>query len=183
MSICRVACCGAPPLIPGRWRFRQVLVLQFPITMGVRNRQFRRKKPRTPAAGAAILPRSKKRSQAQESEEHGDLPNRRALITRLESQRLELLRAMACVHLARRTIEAHIAEPRQGDVLPFRTEQHESYRQRVAEALSAAGEALATAYPMLERIARALDADEMLKEYATEHPQPPARRSAASRPS
>ena len=75
------------------------------------------------------------------------------------------------------------AEPRQGDVLPFRTEQHESYRQRVAEALSAAGEALATAYPMLERIARALDADEMLKEYATEHPQPPARRSAASRPS
>jgi len=89
---------------------------------------------------------------------------------------------MACVHLARRTIEEHIAEPRHGDVLPFRTEPHENYRQRLAEALSVAGDALAQAYPMLERIARALDADEMLKEYAAAHPQPPARRSAASRP-
>jgi hypothetical protein len=89
---------------------------------------------------------------------------------------------MACVHLARRTIEEHVAEPRHGDVLPLRLEQHEIYRQRVLEALSVAGDALATAYPLLERIARALDADEMLKEHPAERAPPPAaRRSAATR--
>jgi hypothetical protein len=110
----------------------------------------------------------------------GDLPSREALTARLESQRLELLRAMACVHLARRTIEEHGAEPGHGDVLPFRAEQQEVYRQRVLEALHVAGEALARGYPMLERIAEALDAGEMLKARTGESSQPPsATRSAA----
>jgi hypothetical protein len=111
----------------------------------------------------------------------GDLPSREALTARLESQCLELLRAMTCVHLARRTIEEHGAEPRHGDVLPIRPEQHGVYRQRVLEALSVAGDALATAYPLLESIARALEADEMLKAHTAERSgPPPARRSASS---
>jgi len=152
--------------------------------MGAMNPQSRRRKARTPAPGTAVLPRSKKRNRAQPSGEPGELPNRRALIARLESQRSELLRAMACVHLARRTIGEHVAQPLHGDLIRFRSEQHQIYRQRVLDALSVAGDALATAYPMLERIARALDAGEMLKEYAAEHSQPPAaRRPAVSRPS
>ena len=148
--------------------------------MSVRNLQSRRRKPRPPAPGAAVLSRSKKGRQ--QSGDPGDLPSRKSLVARLESQRLELLRAMTCVHLARRTIEQHVAEPRHSDVRALRPEQHETYRQRVLEALGVAGDALATAYPMLERIARALDAGEMLKEHMAERSQPtppPARRSTA----
>jgi hypothetical protein len=148
--------------------------------VSARKRKSRRKKPGTPAPGAAVLSRQEQAHQAEECAVAEDLPNRRALTSRIESQRLELLRAMACVHLARRMIEEHVAEPRHGDVIPLRPEQHENYRQRVLEALSIADDALATAYPMLERIAQALDADEMLKEYEAEHAEPPpARRSAA----
>jgi hypothetical protein len=51
----------------------------------------------------------------------------------------------------------------------------------VLEALSVAGDALATAYPLLESIARALEADEMLKAHTAERSgPPPARRSASS---
>jgi len=65
-------------------------------------------------------------------------------------------------------------------VLPFRAEQHEVYRQRVLEALLVAGDALARSYPMLERIAEALDAGQMLKALTVESSQPPpATRSAA----
>jgi len=52
----------------------------------------------------------------------------------------------------------------------------------VLEVLGLAGDALATAYPMLERIAQALYAGEMLKEHMAERsqpPPPPARRSTA----
>lgn len=112
--------------------------------------------------------------------EPDDLPSRKALTGRLESQRLELLRAMACIHLARRTIEEHGADPGHRDVLPFRAGQHEAYRQRVLEALLVAGDALARGYPMLERIAEALDAGQMLEALAVESSQPPpATRSAA----
>ena len=149
--------------------------------MGVTNQQLRRKKSRPPATRAAVLLGSQKGRRPQGMGGAGDLPSREALTARLESQRLELLRAMACVHVARRTIEEHGAEPRHGDVLPLKAEQHEGYRQRVLEALSVAGDALATAYPMLERIAEALDAEEMLKAHAVGRSQPPpARRSASS---
>jgi hypothetical protein len=88
---------------------------------------------------------------------------------------------MACVHLARRTIEEHGAEPGHRDVLPFRAEQHEVYRQRVLEALLVAGDALARGYPMLERIAEALDAGKLLKAQAVESSQPPPPTRSAAR--
>jgi len=149
--------------------------------MGVGNRPPRRTKPGAPPApGAAVILRSQTGPQPQEPGDPDDLPSRRALSARLESQRLELLRAMACIHLARRTIEEHGAEPGHRDVLPFRAEQHDGYRQRVLEALLVAGDALARSYPMLERIAEALDAEEMLKAHTLESSQPPpAKRSAA----
>jgi hypothetical protein len=54
------------------------------------------------------------------------------------------------------------------------------YQQRVFEALNVAGDALASAYPMLVRIAEALDANEMLKEHTVERSQTPrARHSSA----
>ena len=148
--------------------------------MGVRNRPPRRTKPGAPAPGAAVPLPSQKRPRPQETGDPGDLPSRGALTARLESQRRKLLRAMACVHLARRTIEEHGAEPGHRDVLPFRPEQHEVYRQRVLEALLVAGDALARGYPMLERIVEALDAGQMLKAGTVESSQPPpATRSAA----
>lgn len=149
--------------------------------MGVRNRPPRRTKPGTPPApDAAVLLRSQKGPRPQEMGDPDDLPTRKALTARLESQRRELLRAMACVHLARRTIEEHGAEPGHRDVLPFGAEQHEHYRQRVLEALLVAGDALARGYPMLERIAEALAAAQMLNAQTVGSSQPPpATRSAA----
>ncbi|TLY82628.1 MAG: hypothetical protein E6K41_02915 [Gammaproteobacteria bacterium] len=38
------------------------------------------------------------------------MPSRKALVARLEAQRTDLLRAMACVNRARRTLEEHVAE-------------------------------------------------------------------------
>jgi len=58
-------------------------------------------------------------------------------------------------------------------VLPLRAEQHEVCRRRVLEASNVAGNALAAAHPMSERIAHALDADEMLKPNTTERSRPP----------
>ena len=62
--------------------------------------------------------------------------------------------------------------------------KHEVYEERVLEALNGAGEALATAYPMLERIAAALDVEEMLKEHAPEPPHvgPAVTAQAATKP-
>jgi hypothetical protein len=87
-----------------------------------------------------------------------ELPDRKALIARLETQRTELLRAMSCVRLARRTIEEHAArDPHHPGIDP-----EESYRQRVLAALEDARDALGIAYPILERIAEALDVEELL---------------------
>ena len=88
-----------------------------------------------------------------------DLPSRAALTARLEAQRVELLRVMECVNRARRTLEEHI-------VRHSTSEQHRFHEQRVLESLDDAKQALATAYPMLERIAEALHVDEILKEHA-----------------
>lgn len=120
-----------------------------------------------PAAGTG-------RSREAAARECAELPSRAALIARLEAQRTELLCAMSNVNLARRTIEEHAAYPRFAGDLPTTPEQHARYRQRVLEALKDAGEALATAYPMLEKIAAALEVEEMLKE------QPPAATRVAS---
>jgi hypothetical protein len=83
-----------------------------------------------------------------------ELPNREALVERLEAQRADLLRAMASVNLAERTISQHVANAPLG-----------RDRQRALEALSDAGEALRTAYPLLERIAQALAVEEILKQH------------------
>lgn len=104
---------------------------------------------------------------SQATQAPAELPSREALTGRLEAQRVELLRAMSCVNLARRTIEEHVARPPFGDERPVSPEQHELYRQRVLEALSDAGEGLRTAYPLLERIAQALAVEEILKEHTT----------------
>jgi hypothetical protein len=93
------------------------------------------------------------------------LPSREALIGRLEAQRVELLRAMSSVNLAQRTIAQHVAKPPFAGEPLLSPEQHELYRQRVLEALSDAGEALRTAYPMLEGIAEALAVEQILKEH------------------
>ncbi|HET7755769.1 MAG TPA: hypothetical protein VFK87_00805 [Steroidobacteraceae bacterium] len=105
-----------------------------------------------------------------EKREAVELPTRAALSARLEAQRTELLRAMASVNSARRILEEHIAKPPFGGAIPLSPGQHKSYRERVLEALSGAGDALATAYPLLERIAEALDVEEMLQRRV-----PPAR--------
>ena len=128
----------------------------------------RRPQPRgAPSAGTG-------RSREASSRECAELPSREALIARLEAQRAELLSAMSNVNLARRTIEEHAAYPRFAGDLPTTPEQHARYRQRVLEALKDAAEALATAYPMLEKIAAALEVEEMLRQ------QPPAATRVAS---
>jgi hypothetical protein len=106
--------------------------------------------------------------------ESAGLPGRKALVARLEAQRLELIRAMACVNGARRTIEQHVAKPPFGGERPVSPEQHELYRQQVLAALSDAGDALHTAYPMLERVAQALVVEEILKEHAPPNEAPAA---------
>ena len=65
---------------------------------------------------------------------------------------------MECVNRARRTLEEHIAR------YSFTSEQHRLHEQRVLESLDNAKTSLATAYPMLERIAEALHVEEILKE-------------------
>ena len=86
-----------------------------------------------------------------------ELPSRAALIARLEVQRAELLRAMECVTRARRTLEQHIT-------YSVTSARHRTNEQRVLESLEDATDALATACPMLERIAEALHVDEILKD-------------------
>ena len=88
-----------------------------------------------------------------------ELPSRAALTARLEAQRAELLRVMECVNRARRTLEEHIVGHW------FTSERHRFNEQRVLESLDDAQQSLAAAYPMLERIAKALHADEILKEH------------------
>jgi hypothetical protein len=93
------------------------------------------------------------------------------LVARLEAQRIELLRAMSCVSLARRTIEEHAAYQPLSDI-PADPKEHEFYRQRVLAALRDARDALGTAYPMLERIAQALDVEEILAHPREREPSP-----------
>lgn len=95
-------------------------------------------------------------SQTQSSE----LPSRASLTARLEAQRAELLRVMECVNRARRTLEQHVVKESPTSV------QDHFYERRVLESLDIAQQALAAAYPMLERIAEALHVDEILKEHA-----------------
>ena len=76
-----------------------------------------------------------------------ELPSREALTVRLEAQRAELLRVMERVNRAHNMLEGHIVS-----------------EQRVLESLNDAKQSLATAYPMLERIAEALHVDKILKE-------------------
>jgi len=90
-----------------------------------------------------------------------ELPSRASLTARLEAQRAELLRVMECVNRARRTLEQHVVKESPG------SERHHFYEQRVLESLDVAKQALATAYPMLERIAEALHVGEILKEHAS----------------
>jgi hypothetical protein len=66
---------------------------------------------------------------------------------------------MECVNRARRTLEEHIVGHW------FTSERHRFNEQRVLESLDDAQQSLAAAYPMLERIAEALHADEILKEH------------------
>lgn len=130
-------------------------------------------KPVAPAVGPALS------SEATRDPEV--LPSRAALVARLEAQRSELLRAMSGVDFARRTIEQHRAIPTAG-APPVDPEEHEVFRQRVLEALSSAGGALATAYPMLERIVQALTVEEILKQHVpTTEPSPAESASAASK--
>ncbi|HYL03344.1 MAG TPA: hypothetical protein VEU54_07980 [Steroidobacteraceae bacterium] len=116
-----------------------------------------------------------------EKQEAVELPTREALAARLEAQRAELLRAMTCVNSARRTLEEHVAKPPFGGVIALSPSQHKSYREQVLEALTDAGEALATAYPMLERVAEALDVEELLQQHAPS--KRPPEESAATPPS
>ncbi|TMQ08998.1 MAG: hypothetical protein E6J91_31710 [Deltaproteobacteria bacterium] len=121
---------------------------------------------------------------SREPQDPDELPSRKALVARLETQRRDLLRAMACVNRARRTLEEHVAEGPAGPLQRISPKRHEVYEERVLEALNGAGEALATAYPMLERIAAALDVEEMLKEHAPEpaHVEPAVTAQAATKP-
>jgi hypothetical protein len=68
---------------------------------------------------------------------------------------------MECVNRARRTLEEHIVKH------SLATDQRRFYERRVLESLDNAKQSLATAYPMLERIAEALQVDEILKEHAS----------------
>ena len=120
------------------------------------------------------VPSSLTPEHAREQRAPSELPSRAALIARLETQRTELLRAMSCVSLERRTIEQHVAKPPFGPASPLGARPHEIYRQRVLEALRDAGEALGTAYPMLERIAHALDVEQILKGHVPERESLPA---------
>jgi hypothetical protein len=90
-----------------------------------------------------------------------ELPSRAALIARLEAQRAELLRVMECVNRAHHTLEEHIVEH------SVNFERHRFYEQRVLESLEDAKQSLATAYPMLKRIAEALHVDKILKEHTS----------------
>ena len=90
-----------------------------------------------------------------------ELPSRAALTARLEAQRAELLRAMECVNRAHRALEDHIVRH------SLTAEQHRFYEQRMLESLNDAKQSLATAYPMLERIAEALHVDKIPKKRAS----------------
>jgi len=68
---------------------------------------------------------------------------------------------MECVNRARRTLEEHIANQ------SLTSQRHRFHEQRMLESLNEAKQSLATAYPMLERIAEALHVDEILKEHAS----------------
>jgi hypothetical protein len=106
-----------------------------------------------------------------------ELPDRKALTARLERQRTELLRAMSCVSLARRTIEEEHAA-RDPHHLGNDPAGQDVYRQRVLAALHGARDALGIAYPILERIAEALDVEELLARGAKR--QPPSAKSPAA---
>ena len=115
---------------------------------------------------------------SQEARNPDELPSREALVAHLETQRAELLHAMSCLDVARRTIEQHLANPPFGSQLVVSPKDHEFYRGRVLETLNDAGEALRTAYPMLERIAQALAVEEILREHT-----PPVEATASESPS
>ena len=122
--------------------------------------------PRTNRQSGTMEPRAESMPEAgPTAPAEGELPSRQGLIARLETQRTELLRAMSCVNLARRTIEPHVVDVPVGSMGPVTPRQHQGYRQRVVEALNDASEALGTAYPMLERIAQALAIEEILREH------------------
>ena len=91
----------------------------------------------------------------------GELPSRAALVARLEAQRTELLRVMECVNRARGTIEQQVVKQ------SVSSKRERFLEQRVLRSLDDAKEALATAYPMLERIAEALHVDEILKPHTS----------------
>jgi hypothetical protein len=80
-----------------------------------------------------------------------------ALTAHLEAQRTELLRVMEFVNQARRTLEEHIVK----HSLTSEGQQH------LLETLDNAKQSLATAYPMLVRIAEALHVDKILREHAS----------------
>ena len=116
--------------------------------------------------------------------ESGELPSRAALVARLEVQRAELLRAMLCVNLARRSLEEHLGQPSLGTARLADNGLHPDDRQYSLEAVNAAGEALGSAYPMLERIAEALDVEEILKAHGAgaESPRPESLASSQRNP-
>ena len=91
----------------------------------------------------------------------GELPSREALVARLEAQRTELLRVMECVNRARGTIEQQLVKQ------SLSSKRERFLEQHVLKSLDDAKEALATAYPMLERIAEALHVDEILKPHTS----------------
>jgi hypothetical protein len=75
---------------------------------------------------------------------------------------------MSCVNLAKRIIEEHTLTPPVGAALSHKPNPSELYQQRVLDALSDAGEALAAAYPILERIAQGLAVAAILAERTPE---------------
>jgi len=68
---------------------------------------------------------------------------------------------MECVNRAQRTLEEHIVKN------SLTSEHHRFYEQRMLESLNDAKQSLATAYPMLERIAEALHVDKIPKKRAS----------------
>lgn len=118
---------------------------------------FTDRQPRNPKAHKRTVRRASGPTDAPNRE----LPSRAALIARLEAQRAELLRVMECVNRAQRTLEEHIVKN------SLTSEQHRFYEQRMLESLNDAKQSLATAYPMLERIAEALHVDKILKKRAS----------------
>ena len=90
-----------------------------------------------------------------------ELPSRDALTARLEVQRAELLHVMDCVNRAHRTLEHEVLRQ------SLTSDRHRFYEQRVLESLDKAKQALAMAYPMLERIAEALHVDKILKQHTS----------------